>query len=167
MPSKEVAVTGSVYRLSEGAASPDPINLYARVGDTVGQSLTIENTASADGYSENLDASATASGDASVTGGTVLALAAGSSDSSTINVSADSTTADVFSGQVDVAFESNGDEWGLGSNVDLGDMFEDILGVQNAATGPAHLLAGTFSSLSNYAIFCLNGMTISLSIPSP
>ena len=42
---------------------------------------------------------------------------------------------------------------------DLGDIFEDILGVKNTATGPADLLAGTFSSLSSCAIFCLNGAT--------
>ena len=115
-----MAVTGAVFRLAEGAASPDPIQFYARVGDTVGQNLTIENTAVADGYSENLDASASASGNASVTGGPVVALAAGSSDSSTLSVSADTATAGVFNGQVDVAYESNGQAFGLGDNVDVG-----------------------------------------------
>ena len=42
---------------------------------------------------------------------------------------------------------------------DLGAMFEDVLGIQNIATGPADLLAGSFSSLGSCAIFCLNGMT--------
>ena len=85
----------------------------------------MQNTAQADGYSENLDASASASGNASVSGGPVMALAAGSADSS-ISVSADTSTSGVFSGQVDVAFESNGQQWGLGDNVDLGDQQIDV-----------------------------------------
>jgi hypothetical protein len=121
LPSQDVSVTGAVYRLAQGSAAPDPINFYARVGDTVGQNLAINNIAVDDGFSENLDASASASGNASVTGGPILALAAGSSDGSTVSVSADTNTSGVFSGQVDVAYESNGQEWALGSNVDVGE----------------------------------------------
>jgi hypothetical protein len=126
LPSEDVAVTGAVYRLAQGTASPDPIEFYARVGDTVGQALTVQNTALADGYSENLDASASASGNAAVSGGPVLALAAGDADNSSISVSADTSTSGVFSGQVDVAFESNGQQWGLGDNVDLGEQQIDV-----------------------------------------
>ncbi|MCB1699366.1 MAG: choice-of-anchor D domain-containing protein, partial [Halioglobus sp.] len=120
LPSQDVAVTGAVFRLAEGGTSPVPIDFVARVNDIVNQALTVTNTATSDGYSENLDASATSAGNASVSGGPIVALAAGASDNSSLSVSADTSTSGVSSGTVTVAYESNGQEWGLGANVDLG-----------------------------------------------
>jgi hypothetical protein len=121
-----VAVTGNVFRLASGSAGPDPINFVARVGDVVSQDLTITNTATADGFSENLDASASVAGNASVSGGPITALAAGVSNSTAFDVSASTATAGVSSGTVTVSYESNGAAFGLGPNVAAGTQEIDV-----------------------------------------
>ena len=112
-------MTGGVFRLAEGSASPDPIDFVARVGDTVGENLTITNLALNDGFSENLDAAASDSGNASVSGSPIVALAAGTADSS-LSVSADTSTSGVSNGTVTVDYQSNGQEWSLGDNIAIG-----------------------------------------------
>src|SRR6185503_13933376 len=66
-----VNVSGNVFRLATGAATPAPIAFAnAHVGDTVTQALTIQNTAAADGFSEKLNAAFSGSTGAVTTSGT-------------------------------------------------------------------------------------------------
>lgn len=125
LASQDVQVEGAVFRLAQGEVTPNPLNLYARVGDTLSQALAVSNTALADGYSENLDVSASSTGNASVTGGPV-SLSAGEMDSSAFTVLADTTSAGVTTGAVNMHYESNGQAWGLGPNVALAGQTVDV-----------------------------------------
>ncbi|MCZ8174757.1 MAG: choice-of-anchor D domain-containing protein, partial [Burkholderiaceae bacterium] len=108
LTAQTVDVSGSVYRLaSASAVTPSPVVLAdQRVGGTLRQSLTLGNTATADGFSERLSASLTALGDAVATGSISL-LAAGSS-STALAVGIDATTAGAKSGSVLVTLASDG-----------------------------------------------------------
>jgi hypothetical protein len=125
LASQSVDVSANVFRLANGEVDPNPIEFVSRVGDTVSQNLTISNTAAADGYSEFLDASGSASGNAAISG-SVLALVAGASDASSMQVSADTSTSGTTSGTVAVAYESNGQSLGLGSNISIGEQIVEI-----------------------------------------
>ena len=50
--SQEITITGDVYRLAEGSATPDPVNFgNVHLNAAVSQSLTVFNTAVNDGFS--------------------------------------------------------------------------------------------------------------------
>jgi hypothetical protein len=106
-----VNVTGNVYRLATGGATPTPINFAAtHVGQTATQALTITNTATNDGFSEKLDASFGANaGSATNNGGTVNLLATSDSpDSSSMAVGLDTSSAGAKTGSVTVNYFSDG-----------------------------------------------------------
>ncbi|MCP4332446.1 MAG: choice-of-anchor D domain-containing protein, partial [Gammaproteobacteria bacterium] len=127
LASQDVAVTGAVFRQAEGDASPDPIAFgNVHQGTMVDQQLTIENIASTDGFSENLDAAVTTTGDATGAG-TVTALAAGATDTS-ITIVLDTATAGIKAATVAADFESNGQAFGLGSNIDIADGSVQVTG---------------------------------------
>jgi hypothetical protein len=105
-----VNVTGNVYRLAQGSASPDPVNFgNVHLNDAVSQSLTVSNTAANDGFSEGLNASFGAtSGDANNNGGAVNVLAAGGADASAMAVGIDTGSAGAKTGTVVVNYASDG-----------------------------------------------------------
>ena len=103
-----------VYRLATANTITTPVTLAnVRVGGTFGTSaLSIQNTASADGFSEGLNATqGSTTGSASVSGTDISNLAAGSS-SSTISVglggAANTGTAGAKTGTVAIGLASNG-----------------------------------------------------------
>jgi hypothetical protein len=105
-----VAVTGTVYRLAEASPfSPAPVNFgNSHVGDSVSQGLTLSNTAAADGFSEALDASiGGASGDISAAG-SFTGLNAGLTNTGSLDVTLNTGTAGVRSGQAVIALTSDG-----------------------------------------------------------
>jgi T5SS/PEP-CTERM-associated repeat protein len=110
---QSVTVTGGVYRLAAPNSLGSAVNLgYVHVGGTFGtQALTVQNTASNDGYSEKLDATIAASGNASA-GGSINLLAAGATDSSSLTVglggSAHTGAAGAVSGTATVTLTSDG-----------------------------------------------------------
>ena len=103
-----VDVSGNVYRLaSASAVAPAAVNLAAqRVGGTLGQALSLTNTAAADGFSERLNASITGAGSV-VTSGGIRLLAAGAS-SSALTVQVDTSTAGAKSGAATITLASDG-----------------------------------------------------------
>ena len=103
-----VNVSGNVYRMAQGSATPDPVAFAnSHVGDTVSQAITVSNTATADMFSESLGVSATASGNAGVSGAVGSLIAAGASDSG-LSVSIDTSTAGAKSGTLDLSYTSDG-----------------------------------------------------------
>jgi hypothetical protein len=103
-----VNVSGAVYRLAEGSASPDPVSFgNVHVGNSVSQALTVSNTAANDDYSESLGVSAGATGDVGVSGTVAGLIAAGGSDSN-LSVSLDTSVAGNRSGTVELAYSSDG-----------------------------------------------------------
>ena len=81
------------------------------VNSAQAQFLNIQNTAIADGFSEKLDASfkvGGTTGDATNNGGSISLLAAGASNNAAMSVGVSTATIGAKSGQVIVAFNSNG-----------------------------------------------------------
>lgn len=106
-----VAVTGNVFRLATGGATPTPINFTpTHVGQTPTQALTITNTAANDGFSEKLNANFGANtGSATNNGGTVGLLATNDSpDSGSMAVGLDTSSAGAKTGSVTVNYFSDG-----------------------------------------------------------
>jgi len=108
--SQTINVSGNVYRLASGAATPDPIAFgNVRVGNTAQQALTVNNTAANDGFSERLNASFTgASGSATTASGSITGLAAGSSNNAAMSVALNTATSGAKSGSVTVGYISSG-----------------------------------------------------------
>ena len=105
-----VNVSGNVYRLAEPSAhSPAPVMLAnVHVGDVSQQALSISNTAANDGFSENLNANlGTTTGNATASG-SFNGLTAGSSDSSSLIVGVDTSTAGAKSGTAALGLVSDG-----------------------------------------------------------
>ncbi len=124
-----VAVQGNVYRLASGSAS-SPTSLGAtRVGGTLAGALSVTNTAAADGFSENLDASITATTPAVTSAsGSISKLAAGSTDASSLKVALSTATAGLISGTATVGFASNGQGIDGGAPVSVGSQAVTVTG---------------------------------------
>jgi len=108
--SQIVAVSGNVYRLADGAATPTPISFGNRhVGDSASQVLTVQNTALSDGFSEKLNVTFGAnSGAVSNNAGDITLLAAGDSNASNMSINMDTGTAGAKSGSATLNFASDG-----------------------------------------------------------
>jgi hypothetical protein len=105
-----VDVSGTVYRVAQAApVTPVTVNLgIVHVGDNPQQALTIANTATADGFSEKLDAQFGATTGGVVGSGSLNLLAAGGSNSSSLLVGVNTIVAGSISGTATVTFLSDG-----------------------------------------------------------
>jgi hypothetical protein len=115
LPSQDVGVSGIittayVWRLaSAGPHSPEPVNFgNVRIGSLQMQTLSIQNTAPDDGWSEKLNGSiGSASGNISVAGSFNL-LAPQATDSTSLSVTLDTASAGAKSGTATISLESDG-----------------------------------------------------------
>jgi hypothetical protein len=100
----------AAYNLAAAAVSPNPVNLAnQRVGGTASGVLTIANTAPAGSFTEGLNAAfGTFTGAALTNGGAVNLLAGGTSNSNTMSVRLDGSTAGAKSGTVQIVLNSDG-----------------------------------------------------------
>jgi len=107
-----VNVTGTGWRLAQANTQPVTINFgNVLVNSVQAQALNIQNLALADGFSERLDARFAAggtTGDATNNAGTINLLAAGASNNTAMSVGVNTGTIGNKTGQVIVAFDSNG-----------------------------------------------------------
>lgn len=125
-------LSGNVYRLANPSITA-PANVFLHTGDgggTYGENLTIANIAPHDGYSEGLDAAAiNGSGGGMLNAeGATAAIAAGSSDDSSITVEIPTTAAGTVNGYADLALTSDGagvDSLGL-TPLDGGDVYSAV-----------------------------------------
>jgi hypothetical protein len=111
LPSQSITITGGVYRLAQASAVvPDTIDFgIIHVGDAATRALAITNTATADGFSEGLDASfAAPTGNGLTAAGSLSQLAAGAGNNSTLTVGLNTTTAGAKSGTVPLRLLSDG-----------------------------------------------------------
>jgi hypothetical protein len=110
LASQTVTVTETLYNYATASAvAPNPIGFgEAHVGATLSQYLTIANTAAADGYSENLDASFSGTSSDLTGTGSVSELAAGSSNGSALDLVLASGAAGVQSGSATLSLVSDG-----------------------------------------------------------
>ncbi|MCB1687956.1 MAG: choice-of-anchor D domain-containing protein [Halioglobus sp.] len=107
-----ITINGTGWRLAEANLQPATINFgNVLIGSAQAQFLDIQNIAANDGFSERLDAIFKAggtTGDATNNGGSIDLLAAGSSNNSAMAVGIDTSSIGSKTGQVVVAFNSNG-----------------------------------------------------------
>ncbi|MBT8061567.1 MAG: choice-of-anchor D domain-containing protein, partial [Gammaproteobacteria bacterium] len=128
LASQDVDVTGAVFRLAEGQATPDPIDFgNVRLNDSTNQALTVANIAAADGYSEGLGVNAGDTGDATVSGAVAGLIAAGADDSG-LSVVLDTSVVGNRAGTVDLAFTSDGEGTSGFAAIDAGAQSIDVLG---------------------------------------
>ena len=126
-----VNVTGDVFRLAQaGAAAPNPVVLAdAHVGDTNSQTLTITNTAAADGYSEKLNAAIAATGGSATASGSINLLDAQATDTTSLSVGLDTSSAGSKSGTAAISLESDGTGTSdIAGNIALASQTVDISG---------------------------------------
>jgi len=103
-----VNVSGNVYRLATAsAATPSPVVLAnQRLGGTLSQVITLNNTAAADSFSEGLNATIAANGTATAAGSFSLLAAGGSSNA--LSVGVNTVTAGAKSGVATLTLASDG-----------------------------------------------------------
>ncbi|MFZ5493268.1 MAG: beta strand repeat-containing protein [Pseudomonadota bacterium] len=140
--SETITVNGTVYRLASANTLAPTIDFgNVLVGSVQAQALTIQNTAVNDGFSERLDArflTGGTTGDATNNGGTISLLGAGVTDSASMAVGINTASIGAKSGQVVVAFDSNG----LGTS-DLG-----ITALPNQTLSVLANITGTVGTLA-------------------
>jgi hypothetical protein len=108
LPSQDVQVTGAVYRLADPVLNTSSVTLLARVGDP-GPSAPISLTnASPDQYTEGLKASPGAAPAGFTAFGGITNLAAGATDTGSLGVSLDTSTAGTFGGNLPLNLASTG-----------------------------------------------------------
>ncbi len=98
----------TIYREAGATEAPSPVAFAQQhVGGTLSTALTLTNTATADGYSETLDAAVSPAGGIS-TSGSVTHLAAGASDGSDLRVALDTSSPGSATGIATIALSSDG-----------------------------------------------------------
>ena len=108
LASVPVAVSGSVYRLAAPSATVTAARIV-HVGDPGTVALTVANTGTADGYTENLLATlAGATGGLTVNTATTGEVAAGASDDASLSLSVSTAAAGVVSGTATLNLISDG-----------------------------------------------------------
>ena len=108
LPSQTVAVTGTVYKEAQVAIAP--MNEIIHVGDSTLQDLAIENTNTANGYSEGAivsETGVTSSGLSAVAGTSGVILAGQTSDALQVQL-ASTAQAGVYSGAITVDLKTEG-----------------------------------------------------------
>jgi hypothetical protein len=111
LPSQSITITGGVYRLASASPIvPDTIDFgIIHVGDAATRALAITNTATADAFSEGLDASFGAPTGTGLTAvGSISQLAAGANNNTSLTVGLNTTTAGAKSGTVPLRLLSDG-----------------------------------------------------------
>jgi hypothetical protein len=90
--------------------TPEPVNFgIVHVGDTPQQALSLTNAAPADGFSESFDAAiSNATGSATTNGGSFTGLAPGATNSTSLVVGIDTSSAGAKSGTATITLTSNG-----------------------------------------------------------
>ena len=108
--SQQIALTATGFNAAQGAASPDPVVIAnQRVGGTNSQALTVSNTAPAGAFTEGLNASFGATtGHAVSNGGSISLLAGGATNSTSMGVGVDTTSAGARSGSVTLNYATDG-----------------------------------------------------------
>ncbi|MSP03304.1 MAG: Hint domain-containing protein [Acetobacteraceae bacterium] len=110
LPDQTVDVSGTVYRLAAASAhTPEPVVFANRhVGDAASQTLTLQNTAAADGFSEALNAAASNAAAGITASGSFTGLAAQGTNNSALTVGLNTATAGAKSGTATIALTSDG-----------------------------------------------------------
>ncbi|MDB5325353.1 MAG: hypothetical protein JWM57_922 [Phycisphaerales bacterium] len=112
-----VGVTGNVFRLAT-ATTTTPVNLGDKhVGDAANTSITVNNTAAADGFSESLSATASVGGGDVTAASGATTIAPGANSGSALTATLSTATAGARSGTVNIGLTSIAGGAGLGNTI--------------------------------------------------
>lgn len=149
----DIAITGAAYRLAAPGLASSTVDFgIIHVGDSVSQNLTLSNNAPADDFSEKLNASFSSSGASINASGAVSGLVAGASNSSSLSVSVDTSSAQFIGGNTTLAFMSDGaGTSGLGSTALAGGQVAVSAQVNNYALPSFQLQSGAATLIQDSA----------------
>ena len=111
----------AAYNAAVGSTTPTPVQLAnQRVGGSLTQALTVNNTAAAGAFSEDLRATFGAStGAVAHNGGSINTLVAGGSNASAMNVSVNTATSGAKTGSVTINYDTTGTVGGVSNGLGL------------------------------------------------
>jgi T5SS/PEP-CTERM-associated repeat protein len=137
LTSQTITATGTLFNYATASAvTPSAVDFSARhVGDSLSQTLSIGNIGTADGFTENLDASVGGATGAVIANSSFSGLAAGQTDSSSLNVGLAGTHDGVLGGMATITLDSDGAGVdGLGSTLLMGQTVTVVGTLYNYAT---------------------------------
>ncbi|MGA3402999.1 MAG: choice-of-anchor D domain-containing protein, partial [Acetobacteraceae bacterium] len=159
---QSVSLESNVYRYADPSII-GPVNAIVHVGDGVSdtdsEALVISNTAPADGYSENLDATAQSVVSGNLTGasGTASEIAAGATNTASATFSFSTATAGTVSGEVAVSEISDGSTIDTLGTTLLGTVDVPVsVTVNNYATAALQQTAGPGELVQTGSVYTLN-----------
>ena len=128
--SQVVTVSGNVYRLAAASnATPNPVSFTNRhVGDVATQALIISNTAANDGFSEKLNANMSGATAGVTASGSFTLLGAGATNSASLTVGIDTSTAGHKAGTATINLASDGTGTSGFSAVSIGTQTVNVSG---------------------------------------
>ena len=162
-----VAVSANVYRLATGTIAP--VSEYVHVADIGTVTLAISNTATADGFSENLlgTIAAVTSGLTIAAGGQTGEIAAGSTDTSSMRLGFSTAQAGSITATATVDLTSDGGTGaggidGLGTSALTPEAVPVTINVENYANPVFEDLSANGTFAGGGTVYTLNLGTISL-----
>ena len=141
--SETLTASGTVYRTATGSIAV-PTDLYLHVNDPGTVAVAVTNTASTDGYSEDLRAATVASSGGVTLSGSSGLIAAGVTDTADLGIAFSTTSAGTIAGSVTVDLVSDGTGTDGATPLDLGDVGRPFsVTVDNYATAALVQTGGT------------------------
>ena len=121
LTAQTIAVSGTLFNFATaGAVAPNPVSFgNAHVGAALSQTLSVSNTGTADGFTENLDAAIGGATGSATASGSFTGLAAGGTNAAALAIGLNSTKDGAQSGKAVVTLSSDGGT-GAGSIDGLG-----------------------------------------------
>ncbi len=107
LTSQTIAVSGVLYNYATASAAPVDFG-EAHLNDTLSQNLSVINTGTADGFTENLDASLGGATGAATGSGTFTALGAQITNATSLTIGVDATKDGLRTGNVVLTLHSDG-----------------------------------------------------------
>ncbi len=110
LASQSVKITGAAYAYAKGGTANGGVVVLANshVGQAATGYVNLTNSAAANGYSEALDATISTAATGFTVGGTVIGVAAGSTNSNTLQVGHTATASGAYSGTATLGLTSDG-----------------------------------------------------------
>ena len=108
------SLSGNVFRRADASVTAPAGFGNVRVGDVAQQDLTIENAATADGFSESLNATFGGTTGSATASGSIAQLGADSNDSSSLTIGINTGTAGTISGTATLNFQTDGTDGSSG-----------------------------------------------------
>ncbi len=134
-----LAAGAAAYNAAVGSASPAPVQLAAqRLGGSLSQAITVSNLAPGGAFSEDLNASiGSSTGSATMSGGPISGLLAGSSNSSAVRIGLNTGSSGALSGTATLAYATAGAVGGVSNGLGVASAGRQVINVRGNVYAPA------------------------------